>query len=102
MQQRFNPFAGGNTVYDYRCLDGARNVKARIRLLIREWDWNFKPSNTIDVMNLVEPPWADGDLMDSTANVEQGFPANSFRDWDNQGAGGVCNDPTYNYPQSNL
>jgi hypothetical protein len=111
----FNPFAGGNTVYDYRCLDGARNVRARIRLLIREWDWNFKPSNTIDVMNLDNTPigggtnpsiWPDAQLMDAAGdftNDRNGFSANSFNDWDDQtNIGGVCKDPNITYPGEDL
>ena len=98
----FNPFAGGNNVYDYRCLDGARNVRARIRLLIRDWDKDFKPSNRVDVMNLVNPPWLDALLMDNLGDDDFNFPANSFDDWDDRSTGGSCDAPEYNYPEADL
>jgi len=111
-----NPFAGGNGVYDYRCLDGARNVRARIRLLIRDWDQSFKPSNRVDVMNLENPPWdPDGTLMDFPGGDDaQGFPANTFNDWDDQNRDpidpanpglnlpGTCSAPAYRYPEDDL
>ena len=42
------PFVNGNPVYIINCLDAAYDIKARIRLYVRDWDRSFKITDNID------------------------------------------------------
>jgi hypothetical protein len=44
-----NPFLNGQPVYILNCLDAAYDVKARIRLYVRDWDRKFKITDHIDI-----------------------------------------------------
>jgi hypothetical protein len=46
-----NPFLNGQPAYIFNCLDAAYDVKARIRLYVRDWDRRFKITDHIDVDN---------------------------------------------------
>lgn len=39
------PFYGSRPYYGYKCVDSADNVVARIRLVVRDWNKTFKPSD---------------------------------------------------------
>jgi hypothetical protein len=43
-----NPFVNGVPVYTFNCLDAARDIKARIRLVVRDWDRAYKVTDGID------------------------------------------------------
>lgn len=43
-----NPFVNGVPVYTFNCLDAAHDIKARIRLVVRDWDRAFKITDGID------------------------------------------------------
>ncbi|MBT3584345.1 MAG: hypothetical protein HN509_05545, partial [Halobacteriovoraceae bacterium] len=69
-----NPLIGLNATYNYRCTDGAGNTKARVRLMVRDWDRPFRISDNIDKVN---PP-----LMDDAGNDLFALPWNGVGDWD--------------------
>ncbi|MGB0453194.1 MAG: Ig domain-containing protein [Bacteriovoracaceae bacterium] len=52
--------------YGYSCHDSADNVVARVRLVVREWNTSFKPSDRIDRVS-PDLPETDPDLYSSTA-----------------------------------
>ncbi len=85
-----HPFKGAayysnsvNTVTPYYalyCLDQARDVKAQIRVFIREWDKDFSSTNPylarLSDINQTNP------YMDSSGDQAPGEPWNDLNDWD--------------------
>ena len=67
--------------YAFNCLDKARDIKAQIRLFIREWDRKFEPTNPyvarLSDINQSIP------LMDADGLQQIGEPWNDAYDWDN-------------------
>lgn len=45
------PLYGSRPYYGYKCLDSADNVVARIRLVVRDWNKTFKPSDHISLVS---------------------------------------------------
>lgn len=43
-----NPFVNGVPVYTFNCLDAAKDIKARIRLVVRDWDRTYKITDGVD------------------------------------------------------
>lgn len=43
-----NPFVNGVPAYIFNCLDAAHDIKARIRVTVRDWDRSFKITDNID------------------------------------------------------
>ena len=72
-----------NGYYEWRCLDKAFDIKARIRLLVREWNRMYDLStNNIHEYIPVEVP----SLMDATGTELSGFGDwNDSRDWEDYG-----------------
>jgi hypothetical protein len=85
-----DPFRGTgftSAIYGFYCLDQAMDVKARIRLFIRDWDRNFsKTSNNVELVSDIDG--AGGGLMDAENGVsgQIGLPWstawNDIADWD--------------------
>tara|TARA_R110000868_G_scaffold226115_11_gene478645 strand:- start:6553 stop:10059 length:3507 start_codon:yes stop_codon:yes gene_type:complete len=44
--------AGAEPFYEFACLDAAYDTKARIRVLVREWDRDFKVTDSIDRLQI--------------------------------------------------
>ncbi|WP_290735649.1 putative Ig domain-containing protein [Halobacteriovorax sp. JY17] len=69
--------ANANKFYEYHCLDAAFNVKARIRLQIRDWDKSFNPETpNIEVF---DNGGAISNIDDSTTTC---FGLNCDQKWD--------------------
>lgn len=94
--------------YVFNCLDAASQIKARIRLIVRDWDTNYKVDSGIDSYN---PP---GAIMDTPGTDTFGNFYNRYLDrdddYDSTGAadytGGTCAVPNvnteYRFPRKNL
>ncbi len=67
---------GANPFYVVNCLDAARNIKARIRIVVREWNDAFKISDSIDA----DLPAAGALMNDNT--IVFGKSNNDYYDWD--------------------
>ena len=88
--------------YTYTCLDEAKDVKARIRVAVREWNRNFSPSSqefryVSDVHNLATARMDAGSAQTNQFLIYDEY--NDIADWDdllnfdNGGAGASCDDP---------
>ena len=100
-----HPFANNSPYYTFSCLDSAKGTKARIRIIVRDWNETFKISDNIDTH---EPA-----RMNTSGNDDFGEDFNFYPDWDDDyvgtGAanyGGVCADPApanrHKFPRGNL
>ena len=92
-----DPFVNANPFYEFECLDGADEVKARIRLIIR--DWNVIFSKTADLAEIESPspiakidftgrePIVNNYYNDYASwddhNISNGVPTGSYNDWAN-------------------
>lgn len=72
-----DPLAGANPFYKFECLDAARDIKARIRLVVREWDRSFRQSDSIDSIY-------PANFMDDATSDSLSVPYNNIADWDDQ------------------
>lgn len=68
-------FSGRSPFYAFECLDAAQDVKARIRVQIRDWDRKFTASNDIDLLTPTG-------LMDAAADSCFGVSCNNENDMD--------------------
>jgi hypothetical protein len=66
--------------YAFYCLDKARDVKAQIRLFVREWDKEL--NKTSSNMTLISDLSAASPLIDSYGFQDYDHPWNNFHDWD--------------------
>lgn len=86
-----DPFMRVNPFYTLYCLDAAFDVVARIRVLTREWNKDFKATSRIDLAN----PGAT--FMDNTTIDPFGSNYNNRADWDNSATSvslpGTCSAP---------
>ncbi len=78
--------------YTAHCTDSAGEIKARIRLVIRDWDKNFSKSNNID--QILETTY-----MDNSGTDQFGNNTNNYSDWESFRYGGAatltgCDDST--------
>ncbi|MBF0298798.1 MAG: hypothetical protein HQK51_08765 [Oligoflexia bacterium] len=79
-----DPINAGNTTYPtnpfytFECLNKAGDLKARIRVVVREWDRNFDPTS----LNLIVAKPQEGNLMDSTSAEDDPFDDSYFNDYD--------------------
>lgn len=98
-----NPLVNGVPVYTFNCLDAARDIKARIRLVVRDWDRTYKITDGIDADDPLGScsltPYttqlactAGGGVWTAnptprlnTGNLKDAFNVyyNQFEDWDN-------------------
>ena len=66
-----SPFSTSSPYYEFYCLDSAYEVKAKIKLLVRDWNLSFDPSSNIDY-------FIDLNKMDASTNLDD----NDIPDWD--------------------
>lgn len=67
--------------YQIRCLDSARDIKAQIRIFVREWDRTFDDDNLF-IARLSDVNQGLSARMDSNGDQEPGRSWNNFLDWD--------------------
>jgi len=97
-----NFYAGGSTAYTYSCDNGAGTPKALIKLIIRDWDKEFRVSDEIDKFMPGLGPAVNG-IMDSTGST-LGFADNALGDLDNaKTVNGFCapGGETFDFPGTN-
>lgn len=104
------PYGKSQPFYTFNCLDGAKDIKARIRLSVRDWNKAFKINSSIDFDLPGVAPLA-ADLMNNTATVF-GKSNNDYYDWDDayngvaSGFAGTCGvigaGTQYLYPEGEL
>ncbi|MCT4640878.1 MAG: hypothetical protein N4A33_01185 [Bacteriovoracaceae bacterium] len=69
--------------YGFYCLDEARDIKAQIRLYIREWDKTFSASDfALTQVSDFYLSGANTSNMDNANTQDGDSPWNDFRDWD--------------------
>jgi hypothetical protein len=103
-----NPTA--NPYYEFDCQDAAKLTKARIRLVVRDWDTAFKVTDDIDNQTLTPST-----LMNNPGtDVFSGLPFNAKFDWDDNystsvgaaaavyGSCGVVGAQEYRFPGNDL
>jgi hypothetical protein len=71
------PFGQTSPYYIVSCLNAASQIKARIRVIVRDWDKNFKINNGVELDNPV------GTYMNSSTSDIYSYPYNNHDDWDN-------------------
>lgn len=79
-----NPFRSvysTSAYYSFKCLDAAYDVKAQIRLHIREWDRKY-PTNAETIMQYISDYDALTQYIDSSQSNIDGTPWNDITDWD--------------------
>ena len=104
------PYGETQPFYTFNCLDGAKDIKARIRLIVRDWNKTFKVNSAIDF----DLPGAlpNGTALMNNTDVVFGKSNNDYFDWDDAYNGaaagfiGTCANPAgavpYQYPQGEL
>ena len=101
MASTLNPFGKANPYYTFYCLNAASQITARVRVIVRDWDRNFKINYGIDLDNPSTTVSgvasdADGAFMNNTGADIYGYPYNNHPDWDNDYKGkGSCSLPAY-------
>lgn len=101
---------GANPYYTINCLDSAHDIKARIRIVVRDWNKTFKLSSDID---LDEPGGAGAPTLMNKTGLNFGVDFNNRNDWDDDytgtGAaaiGGTCAVPVigtdYAFPELDI
>lgn len=69
--------------YGFYCLDKAKDVKAQIRLFVREWDRKFETDSVkMDYVSDVDDPSASTRLIDNNTYHDDDLPRNNIYDWD--------------------
>lgn len=72
-----DPMIGESPFYTFNCVDSASELKARIRVMVREWDYVFDKSYVIDE---ISP--ANMDRHETTDTDSFNNPLNEFKDFD--------------------
>ena len=111
------PFGESSPYYVFNCLNAASQIKARIRLIVRDWDRSFKVNNGIDLLNPLLTTGvatdADGGFMENAGTDQFGESFNNYNDWDNAYNGAAANysgascglrgaGAQYQFPEDNL
>ena len=87
-----NPLAGGvNPYYIVNCLDAAKDIKARIRIVVRDWNKSFKIKDAIDY-DL--PGGAGATTLMNNTTIVFGKNNNDYNDWDDAYNGVAANPKT--------
>jgi hypothetical protein len=89
LTQYTDPFMQSNPFYTFACLDSGFDIRARIRIMVREWDKDFKMTDGIDLSN------PGTSVMDVVGTDLFGNNYNNRVDWDDVGAvlPGTCSAP---------
>ncbi len=101
-------YPGANPFYTFYCMDAAKDIKARIRVSVREWDRTFRIDSGIDTQTT-------NTLMNAGVTLDTfGIKYNNYSDWDDDyslsGAagysGGSCGSigagTDYKFPEDKL
>jgi hypothetical protein len=101
-------YPGANPFYTFYCMDAAKDIKARIRVSVREWDRTFRIDSGIDTQTT-------NTLMNAGVTLDTfGIKYNNYSDWDDDyslsGAagysGGSCGNigagTDYKFPEDKL
>jgi hypothetical protein len=97
-----DPFRGNNPYYGFTCYDRAKDVKARIRVIVREWDRRFSSTDAGLIKGNPDLVHTEP-LMDYPSWPENDFDFgdwNDFSDWQDlliPGLGGCQQDNVQNY-----
>lgn len=96
-----SPFGSESVFYEFKCLDAAQDTKARIRLVVRDWDRTFRINSGITGINSVNI------FMNASGFDGFGILFNTKKDWDNPVPSSVppafCGDHTgYRHPEGTL
>ena len=81
-------FNEANPFYTYNCLNNSGEIKARIRLLVREWNKPFTADSSIDLINPDDELLSDN--MDGSGNIDDNYIGtgwNQFADFDDASSG---------------
>lgn len=90
-----NPFGNGaNPYYIVNCLNAAKDIKARIRIVVRDWNKTFKISDNIDT-NFLPATLPSGATLMNNVDVVFGKSNNDYYDWDDA-YNGLAADPQTN------
>lgn len=96
----------GRPFYTFNCLDGSNNVEARIRLIVRDWNREFRASSDIDTIDPdAEQTNEPDELMDLSVfdddDINFGFLTNSRIDFEGKNfTGGSCSDIGNDWPDN--
>jgi hypothetical protein len=82
--------SASNPYYTFSCLNAAYETKARIRVIVREWDQTFKINNDIYNQSFAAPA---SQMNNAGIDPIFGQPYNNILDWDNANLNGLA--PTY-------
>ena len=92
-------FGFGSKSYEFQCNDSAGDIKARIRVYVRDWNRDFSPTDDIDNLSQGRP----GTLLatnkeDTSADSCFGLSCNGIGDWDDlfTWTAPVASRPTFN------
>lgn len=106
-----SPFGEESPYYEFTCLDAAKDIKARIRLTVREWNRTFKINDIYDLVAALPIPTLIPRKMNDVTAPTFGTSYNNVLDWDDNYSGngtasfatcgttqatvvGGCSDPT--------
>jgi hypothetical protein len=102
-----SPFAEESPFYEFTCLDAAKDIKARIRLTVREWNRTFRINDIYDLAAAAAVPTLIPKKMDDVSSPMFGTSYNNALDWDDDYSAtgsavlpacgvvtGTCSDPT--------
>lgn len=78
---KLSPSADISPYYSIKCLDSARDIKAQIRVFVREWDRNLETDNLF-LSRLSDINQGVSARMDASGDQSAGNPWNDFLDWD--------------------
>lgn len=89
---RISPLEGLNTnkFYTYECLDSSYNTKARIRIVVRDWDRDFAPNESSYNTDVLDN---SSEKADDTSNECFGSSCDIQQDWDSLPSVAVSSTP---------
>ncbi len=93
------PFGEESIFYEFKCLDAAQDIKARIRLVVRDWDRTFRINSGITGVN------SSNTIMNASGTDIFGVLYNTKNDWDDAPSlvPATCGDLSgYSHPEGSL
>lgn len=92
-----HPFGDANPFYTFNCLDSAKDIKARIRVVVRDWNRAFKINSDIDLDPAYPAVTAPVSTMDASGlDPEFLEDYNNYKDWDDSYTEyGECDNPMF-------
>ena len=68
-----DPYMGAQPFYTFACTDSAGELKARIRVMVRDWDYTFTKSSVIDEISPTNMDRTGSDIFGNTYNERYDF-----------------------------